>query len=96
MSERRTLTKGLSETPPATSTSAEKQFVFGQAAAEPSRSTPTRSPSTPLNTRLRADFVAALKRASLERQLAGTEPNTLRAILEEAIEPWLADRGYLP
>jgi len=39
--------------------------------------------------------VAALKRASLERQLQGTEPSTLRDILEEAIEPWLRTNGYL-
>ena len=35
------------------------------------------------------DFAKALKRASLERQLKGLEPNTLQDILEEAIEPWL-------
>jgi hypothetical protein len=50
---------------------------------------------TPLTTRLRADIGAALKRASLERQLAGQTPHTVQDILEEALEPWLKDRGYL-
>ena len=37
-----------------------------------------------MSTRLRSDLVAALKRASLERQLEGAEPSTLREILEDA------------
>jgi len=50
----------------------------------------------PLTVRFRADYAAALKRASLERQLQGIRPNTLQAILEEALEPWLRDHGCLP
>jgi len=50
---------------------------------------------TPLTTRIRTDFATALKRASLERQLSGTVPNTLQDILEEALEPWLRSNGYL-
>jgi hypothetical protein len=49
----------------------------------------------PLSTRVRADYSAALKRASLERQLKGVLPNTLQDILEEALEPWLRSNGYL-
>jgi hypothetical protein len=49
----------------------------------------------PLTTRIRTDFAIALKRASLERQLSGTVPNTLQDILEEALEPWLRLNGYL-
>jgi hypothetical protein len=49
----------------------------------------------PISTRIRTDFAAALKRASLERQLEGVEPNTLQDILEEAIEPWLKANGYV-
>jgi hypothetical protein len=49
----------------------------------------------PLTTRIRTDFATALKRASLERQLSGTVPNTLQDILEEALEPWLRSNGYL-
>lgn len=49
----------------------------------------------PLSTRIRADYATALKRASLERQLSGTTPNTLQDILEEALGPWLASNGYI-
>jgi hypothetical protein len=50
----------------------------------------------PLTVRFRADYAAALKRASLERQLQGVLPNTLQDILEEALEPWLRTHGCLP
>ncbi len=49
----------------------------------------------PITTRLRADLAGALKRASLERQLAGIEPYTLQDLIEEALEPWLRAHGYL-
>jgi hypothetical protein len=49
----------------------------------------------PLTTRIRPEMATALKRASLERQLAGETPNTVQDILEQALEPWLKDRGYL-
>ena len=49
----------------------------------------------PLSTRIRADYATALKRASLERQLNGTTPNTLQDIFEEALEPWLVTNGYI-
>lgn len=44
---------------------------------------------------IRADFAAALKKASLERQLKNVTPNSLQSILEDAIEPWLKQNGYL-
>jgi len=49
----------------------------------------------PLTTRIRHDYATGLKRASLERQLAGVKPNTVQDILEQALEPWLKDHGYL-
>ena len=49
----------------------------------------------PLTTRLRSDVAAALKRASLERRLAGQNPHMVQNILEEALEPWLKAHGYL-
>ena len=49
----------------------------------------------PFTTRVRTDFAAALKRASLERQLEGRFPNTLQDILEDALEPWLRANGCL-
>lgn len=98
MAERRTLTEGLKATPPPIDTGKEKAFVFGE--KEPAKPV---APVTqvaalnrvPISTRIRDDFARALKRASLERQLEGREPNTLQDILEEAIEPWLKANGYL-
>jgi hypothetical protein len=101
--ERRSLVEGISE-PLTTDPELEKQFVFntpkpteatvpdtdagkGQARAAISR--------MPLTTRIRTDLGTALKRASLERQLSGEMPNTLQDILEEAVEPWLRQHGYL-
>jgi hypothetical protein len=48
-----------------------------------------------LTTRIRSDFAAALKRATLERKLAGVTPNAVQEILEQALEPWLKTNGYL-
>ena len=50
---------------------------------------------SPLSTRLRSDVAAALKRASLERQLQGIAPNSVQDILEEALESWLKSNAYL-
>jgi outer membrane biosynthesis protein TonB len=50
---------------------------------------------SPLTTRLRSDIGTALKRASLERQLAGQSPHTVQDILELILEPWLKNHGYL-
>jgi hypothetical protein len=44
---------------------------------------------------MREDFAKALKKASLERQLDGVQPNTLIEILEQAVEPWLKSNGYI-
>ncbi|HKQ48586.1 hypothetical protein B7486_01925 [cyanobacterium TDX16] len=98
MAERRTLTQGLKETPPPIDTAKEKAFVFGEK-EQPKPAAPVVAAATlnrvPISTRIRDDFARALKRASLERQLEGREPNTLQDILEEAIEPWLKANGYL-
>jgi hypothetical protein len=99
MSERRMLIEGLKPAVPAIDPQVEKEFVFGtkppretQPATEKSSTPPARAPVT---TRIRADYATALKRASLERQLSGTTPNTLQEILEEALEPWLKAHGYV-
>ena len=94
MAERRSLSQGLTETPKALDPAREEQFVYGRK-PQPPAAPPSAPGLTPISTRLRADFITALKRASLERQLEGREPNTLRDILEEAIEPWLRSHGYL-
>jgi hypothetical protein len=101
MTQRRTLIDGLKETPTAIDPDKEKAFVFN--AKAPQAETPVAPPQTtvhapnrvPISTRMRGDFANALKRASLERQLGGVEPNTLTDIFEQAIEPWLRSNGYL-
>lgn len=79
-----------------------KQFVYGEARGPSTRSPAeriARAPDQPrrtgVSTRMREDFAKALKRASLERQMDGVHPHTLQDILEEALEPWLREHGYL-
>ncbi len=108
MKERRSLVEGI--TPSSVDPAVEDQFVFARKpkAAEPvapqvpvpesreGKGQPANVVNRmPLTTRIRADYGTALKRASLERQLSGTVPNTLQDILEEALEPWLRLNGYL-
>ena len=108
MAERRPLIAGLKPTAEV-APEVEKEFVHGKKAeaekpAKPAgveegakRPSKGRDPigRVPLTTRVRGDYAAALKRASLERQLNGQFPNTLQDILEEALEPWLRDHGYV-
>jgi hypothetical protein len=108
MAERRPLVAGLKPATPA-DPELEKKFVFGgktepEQTAKPSASAPAEAREAkgqpqvsrvPLTTRVRSEYAAALKRASLERQLAGQFPNTLQDILEEALEPWLRTHGYV-
>lgn len=97
MAERRSLTEGLKATPPPLDPQVAKRFMHGTTDKPGGDASPSPSSMTkaPISTRIRTDLAAALKRASLERQLSGTEPNTLQDILEEAIEPWLKSNGYL-
>jgi hypothetical protein len=107
MAERRSLVEGVKKVD-ATNPSLEKEFVFGKQEREEQPvppAAPTREAKAghavsgigrvPLTTRVRADFAAALKRASLERQLSGVLPNSLQDILDDALEPWLRSNGYL-
>ena len=48
-----------------------------------------------MTVRLRPEIAVALKRASLERQLAGEELFTQQDIVEQALEPWLRQEGLL-
>ena len=98
MAERRPLIEGLKPPAPSPAPSldpgVEQRFVYGgKGQPAPDAAPPARAPIT---SRLRADYVAALKRASLERQLAGITPHTLQEFLEEALGPWLEKNGYLP
>jgi hypothetical protein len=97
MTGRRSLMDGLKSAPAPVDTSLEKDFVYAEK-PRPTPGTTTTTPTInriPISTRMREDFSKALKRASLERQLNGLEPNTLQDILEEAIEPWLKSNGYI-
>lgn len=49
----------------------------------------------PVTIRLRPELAGALKRASLERQLAGEPVYTQQDMVEEALAPWLKKAGYL-
>ena len=94
MVTRRPLTEGVKPV----DRTAEEAFVFGGQKAEPPAAPRPGRPvdRLPITSRVRADLAVALKRASLERQLAGVYPNSLQEILEEALEPWLRQHGYLP
>jgi hypothetical protein len=95
MGERRTLTEGLKETPEPLDPGVIREFVYGSKAKT---TTQTQTPvidRVPISTRMRGDLAKALKKASLERQLQGVEPNTLQDILEEAVQPWLKSNGYI-
>ncbi len=107
MADRRSLIEGLKPPAPVATDGVEKDFVFGangkpvseignQPSSPAAMPAPPQLARAPISTRIRSDFAQALKRASLERQLSSTEPNTLQDILEEAIEPWLKSHGYLP
>ncbi|MEQ9409324.1 MAG: hypothetical protein RIK87_16430 [Fuerstiella sp.] len=48
----------------------------------------------PVTTRCRPDVATAIKRVSLQRQLAGVEPYTVQDIMEQALEQWLELNGY--
>jgi hypothetical protein len=107
MADRRPLVAGLKPTAEVDPI-IEKQFVHGPKAepkgpARPATATESQEKAgsnpvgrAPLTTRIRADYGAALKRASLERQLANQHPNTVQDILEAALGPWLRDNGYIP
>jgi hypothetical protein len=98
MAERRPLVEGLMTTPPAAPTAREREFVYGKQTAGKGEVTATVPPSdaaSPLSTRIRTDYAIGLKHASLDRQLKGVEPNTIRDILEEVLGPWLRSNGYI-
>ncbi|MGE3777848.1 MAG: hypothetical protein AB7F89_11725 [Pirellulaceae bacterium] len=65
------------------------------AAPPESRILPQMTGRIPVTTRCRPEVASALKRASLQRQLAGAEPFYVQDIMEEALENWLRDKGYV-
>jgi len=93
MPERRPLTEGLKTPPTPSEARQEQDFVFGTKAPSTTTQEPKR---VALSTRIRGDYVQALKRLSLQRQLDGVVPNTISEFLEQAIEPWLKTNGEQP
>ena len=64
------------------------------AAAQVSATSPlTGVGRVPVGARVRTELAAALKRASLERQLQGIQPNSVQEIIEESLELWLLKHG---
>lgn len=94
---RRPLTAGIAQSLPGVDPASAAAFITGDspktAAAVPQADRGQRSS---LTTRLRKDLADALKRASLERQLRGESPWQVQDIMDEALAPWLRDRGHLP
>jgi len=102
MTDRRSLVQGLKDTPPIDADTI-RNFVYEgrekpveQPKAPIQVSPSVRITRVPISTRIRDDYSKALRRASLERQLEGVQPHTLQDILEQAVEPWLREHGYLP
>ena len=48
----------------------------------------------PVTTRFKQETAEALRRASLERKLAGETPSTQQQIVELAVAGWLENNGY--
>ena len=82
------------EPPPPARTYEPKAEQRPRRRARPSKVTPVGL--IPVTVRLRPEIAGALKRASLERQLAGEELFTQQDIVEQALEPWLHGEGLLP
>ena len=53
------------------------------------------SASSPITVRLRPEIAGALKRASLERQLASAEFFSQQEIVERSLKAWLQQHGHL-
>lgn len=65
-------------------------------AAEPKPAAPSLTQAiVPFTTRFRQSTAEALRRASLERKLAGETPNSQQEIVEHCVSAWLRANGYL-
>lgn len=99
MAERRSIVEGMKVSDPKEETQRARELLrLSKAIASDSANQAQPIPQitrAPISSRMRTDFQAALKRASLENQLAGREPSTVQDILEQAVEPWLKQHGYL-
>jgi len=94
--ERRPLTAGLEQPEPPVDPVKAREFVFGKSHRATEHVPTAANASSPLSTRIRTDYAAMLKNASLDRQMKKLKPSSIRDILEQALEPWLKSNGYLP
>lgn len=98
MADRRSLVQGIKKAATPLDPTVENEFVYGKKPPQPPQPVQSSQPVArmPLSSKIRTDYAEALKRASLERQLKKVYPNTVQEIIEEALEPWLKNNGYLP
>jgi len=110
MTERRSLVEGVKESSKLTKQEEEfiygdkrsSDSAPATTAIKPSPATSAPTPPIlpqmtgriPVTTRCRPEVASAIKRVSLQRQLAGIEPYTVQDIMEEAFEHWLALNEY--
>ena len=95
MTKRRPLVEGLNEKKTELS-QAEKEVVFGSQKTEiHEEATPKVTGRIAITVKVRPDVGAALKRASLQRQLDNVDPSTIQDIVDEALENWLVRAEFL-
>jgi len=102
MAERRSLTTAVNSIPHA-DPDVVRAFVTQEKTPQvppPRTALPKPAPSfqlvglIPITVRLRPEIAGALKRASLERQLASAEFFSQQEIVERALVAWLAENGH--
>lgn len=104
MAERRSLTTAVNTVPNA-DPNVVRAFVTQEKIPAPAITAPAASPAListsfqpigliPITVRLRPEIAGALKRASLERQLAGAEFFSQQEIVERALAAWLRENGH--
>ena len=95
MTKRRPLVEGLNDKK-AELSQAEKNVIFGSENQKSNQETPAKiTGRIPITVKVRSDVGAALKRASLQRQLDCVEPSTIQDIVDEALEKWLLKTNNL-
>ena len=104
MAERRSLTMAVQSIPNADPETVREFVTQEKKPATPATSSiMTSSTATagcqpvgliPITVRLRPEIAGALKRASLERQLAGSEFFSQQEIVERALAAWLRENGH--
>ena len=94
-------TKADSQEPPLKRSKAKLEVTVSPATPDPIPETFSEQPAgqplgrSALTSKIRSDLGDALKRASLERQLAKQTPWAIQEILDLVLEPWLKENGYL-